>query len=151
MKELVRRQFEVPVGLDEAWTRLSRLDDWPSWAHHIRCATVTPPGPLTHASAGVFVLRGGVRSTFRVSVLEPHRRWEWVAKFVAMSVHYDHRFEAIADRETRLTWIIRADGPGEATIGAAFARVYARVLDRAIRRLQAQWRAEPGRTAAVAP
>jgi hypothetical protein len=36
MIELVRRDFVVDVPLQDAWNRLSLVEDWPSWAKHIK-------------------------------------------------------------------------------------------------------------------
>ena len=138
--ELVRREFVVDVPAEEAWNRLSLVERWPSWAKHIKSVSLTPPGSLTASSAGRFHLAGGARSTFRMERFEPPVRWQWVGRFLTVSVQYDHRFEAIDERQTRLTWIVTAHGPGTATLGRLFGGLYARNLDRAIPRLQSELR-----------
>jgi hypothetical protein len=142
MVELVRRAFDVDASVNEAWAHLARVESWPSWAHHIRTVTVTPPGLLTNASTGQLRLKGGARSTFRMEEFDPPRRWRWVGRFLSVRVHYDHLF-AEADRRTRLTWVVEAEGPGSRTLGRVFGAVYARNLDKAIPNLQAQLRSRP--------
>jgi hypothetical protein len=144
MVELVRREFVVDAPSEEAWSRLAVVEQWPSWATHINRVSLTPPGPLTSSSAGRFHLAGGARSTFRMELFDPPDRWQWVGRFLTVRVHYDHRFEAIDERRTRLTWIVMADGPGAATLGRLFGALYARTLDRAIPRLQSELRSERG-------
>jgi len=72
--ELVRRTFDVDASVDEAWAHLARVESWPSWAHHIKTVTVTPPGLLTNASTGQIRLKGAARSTFRMEQFDPPRR-----------------------------------------------------------------------------
>jgi uncharacterized membrane protein len=140
MIELVRREFVVDVPLEEAWDRLARVEEWPSWAKHIKSVGLQPRGSLTPNSQGVFRLAGGVRSTFRMEAYEPPRRWQWVGRFLTARVHYDHRFEPIDETRTRLAWVVEAEGPGSRTLGRLFGAVYQRNLDRAIPNLQAQLR-----------
>jgi uncharacterized membrane protein len=135
--ELLRRSFVVDLPLGRAWDCLADVTTWPTWAHHIRSVEVSPPGPLTPSTEGVLRLAGGLRSRFAVTSYEPGVRWEWQGRVALITVHYDHRFEAIDDERTRLVWVVRASGPGRRTLGRAFAAVYRRNLDRAIPRLQA--------------
>ena len=140
MRELVRRDFTVDVPLPEAWARLSNVEAWTSWAHHIKRVTLSPPGPLVANSAGAFRLAGGVRSTFRMEVFEPPTRWQWVGRFLTARVHYDHEFVAVDDHHTQLIWTVLADGPGSGSLGRIFGAIYARNLARAIPNLQAELR-----------
>jgi len=137
MIEVVRRTFDVDVPVSDAWAYLARVEAWPSWAKHIKRATLTPPGALTETSKGEFHLKGGIRSTFRVEDFDPPRRWRWVGRFLTTRVHYDHLFEAAAHR-ARLTWIVEAEGPGARSLGRIFGAIYAHNLDPAIRNLQAE-------------
>ena len=141
MIELLVREFEVDVPLERAWDYLARVENWPSWAKHIKRVTLQPPGLLTEASAGAFRLAGGARSTFRMEIYDPPRRWQWVGRFVTTKVHYDHRFERVNAGQTRLIWTVAAEGPGSATLGRVFGAIYGRNLDKAIPNLQAELRA----------
>jgi hypothetical protein len=138
---LVAREFIVDVSDDRAWDHLARVEQWPSWAKHIKQVTLEPTGPLTQTSAGAFRLAGGARSTFRMEIYEPPKRWQWVGRFLSIQVHYDHRFEPVDTEHTRLIWTVAAEGPGSATLGRLFATIYARNLDKAIPNLQAELRA----------
>ena len=140
MRELVQRDFTVDVPLQEAWEHLADVADWTSWAKHIKRVTLDPPGSLTDHSTGAFRLAGGARSTFRMETYEPPTRWQWVGRFLTADVHYDHRFEPVDDRHTRLVWTVTADGPGEGTLGRVFGAIYARNLDKAIPNLQRELR-----------
>jgi len=140
MIELVAREFTVDVSLDDAWDHLARVERWPSWAKHIKRVVLEPPGPLTDASSGAFRIAGGVRSTFRMEIYDPPRRWQWVGDFLTTKVHYDHRFEPVTSDRTRLIWTVAAEGAGSATLGRMFGAIYARNLDKAIPNLQAELR-----------
>ena len=72
---------------------------------------------------------------FRVSEFNPYRNWKWVGGFLWLTCHYDHRFEAVGERRTKLTFVIEAERFGKSVIGRGFAKVYSRYLDRAIPRL----------------
>jgi hypothetical protein len=139
--ELLVREFDVDVPLERAWGHLARVENWPSWAKHIKRVALEPPGQLTQTSAGAFRLAGGVRSTFRMEVYDPPRRWQWVGRFLTVRVHYDHGFEPVNDERTRLIWTVAAEGPGSASLGRVFGAIYARNLDKAIPNLQAEIRA----------
>jgi hypothetical protein len=143
VRELVRREFTVDVGLHDAWEHLANVESWTSWAKHIKRVTLDPPGPLTDCSSGAFRLAGGARSTFRMEIFEPPTRWQWVGRFLTAKVHYDHRFEVVDERHVRLVWTVVADGLGEGSLGRVFGAIYARNLDRAIPNLQAELHAGP--------
>ena len=129
---LLQREFEVPVSIADAWRVLARVAEWPRWAAHIRRIDLTPPGEVGPQSAGCIRLRNGIRSTFRMREFEPGTRWLWSGPFLWLTVHYDHRFAAIAPDRTRLTWIVDAEGFGVSVFGRPFAAVYAKNLDKAI-------------------
>ena len=142
MIELVVREFIVDVPVDQAWDHVARVEQWTSWAKHIKRVTLEPSGPLTPTSAGAFRLVGGVRSTFRMEAYEPLKRWQWVGRFLTIQVHYDHRFESVdtehtpADLDGRSRRARRRDA-------RAIVRSdpYTRNLDKAIPNLQTELRA----------
>jgi hypothetical protein len=137
---LVRRDFIVDAPLAAAWDHLARVEAWPSWARHIRQIRLDPPGPLTAGSRGVIRLKGGIRSTFRMTELDPPRSWKWAGPFLWVTVHYDHRFEPAGERRTRLVFVVEAEGLGASVVGRLFGALYARNLDRAIPNLVAEVR-----------
>ncbi len=135
MIRLLQRQFEVPVSLTDAWRFLARVEDWPNWAVHIRRIELSPPGAVGPSSSGRILLQNGVKSTFSMEEFRPMQNWKWVGPFLWLTVHYDHRFDAVDASRTRLTWTVDADGFGAAAFGRIFAAIYSRNLDKAIPRL----------------
>jgi hypothetical protein len=139
MIQLLRREFTVDLPIEQAWQHLARVEQWPSWAKHIKQVEVRPPGELGPDSTGRLHLYNPVKSgwpgssaVFRVSEFNPYRNWKWVAGFLWLTCHYDHRFEELNPTQTKLTWVIEASGFGKSVIGRLFARIYRKSLDRAI-------------------
>ena len=44
MITLLQRDFTVNVPLQQAWDLLARIEEWPSWARHIKKIDLQPPG-----------------------------------------------------------------------------------------------------------
>src|SRR5258707_9963706 len=139
---LLRREFTVELPLEKAWRHLARVEQWPSWAKHIKRVEVQPPGDLEPGSTGRLHLVNGIKSgwrgstaTFTVTEFNPYRNWKWVAGFLWLTCHYDHRFEMLNPTKTKLTWVIEGQGFGKSVIGRLFAKIYSKSLDRAIPRL----------------
>ncbi len=107
----------LPLGVETSWQRVAQVQRWPEWAAHILAVDLKPPGALAPQSAGAFRLRGGIRSTFRVTEFEPSSHWLWVGPFLWVAVRYDHRFEAVGSDRTRLTWIVSWTGRRRAPSG----------------------------------
>lgn len=126
------RSFEVGLDRLRAWDHLARVEEWPSWARHIRAVTLNPPGDLTAETVGTIRLGGGLRSTFRMRRLDPPHGWLWVGGFLWLTVRYDHIFEELEERGTRIRFIVDVEGFGAGSLGRLFAAIYARNLDRAI-------------------
>ena len=131
-RTLLRRTLEVPLAPEAAWERLSRVEEWPSWARHIRSARLEPPGALGPSSRGVFLLKPCLPTRFVMTAWDPPRGWKWRGRFLWLEVGYDHRFEPLPGGGTRI--VLEVDGSGFAlgSLGRLFARVYARNLDRAL-------------------
>jgi len=132
MIELLRREFTVQLPLEQAWQHLARLEEWPSWARHIRHIKAEPPGELSATSKGSLHLRNGIKPCFQVTEFNPHRNWKWVGGFLWATVHYDHFFEELKPTQTKLTWIVEAEGFAISVIGRLFAKIYSKDLDKAI-------------------
>ena len=139
---LIRREFVVNVPARAAWAHLSRLEQWPSWARHIKRGDVAPPGPISALSSGVIHLGLGMKSRFVMTEFNPPDNWKWVGPFLCLTVHYDHQFEPLTDTSCRLVWIVEVEGFGAAVLGRVFAAIYERNLDRAIPRLIREFDAE---------
>ncbi len=138
MKTLIRREFIVPASADRAWRHLARVEQWPTWAAHIRRIELQPAGELGAGSTGVIHLSNGVCSAFTMTEFNPPHNWKWAGPFLWLKVHYDHVFEPAGPDAARLTWIVEAEGFGVSLLGPLFAFIYNRNLDRAIPRLTTQ-------------
>jgi hypothetical protein len=132
MLDLVRREFEVAIPLATAWKHLAQVEQWPTWARHIKHVELNPKGELTLSTVGSFRLANGVKSDFKMTEINPFQNWKWVGQFLWLVVHYDHRFERMDERCTKLTWVVSADGFGVSVLGRLFAAIYNRNLDKAI-------------------
>src|SRR5262245_33680241 len=132
MVTLIDREFTVSVSRERAWQHLARVDQWPSWARHIKSIELRPERTLGPQSSGVIHLTNGIKSTFRVTEFNPDRNWKWVGPFLWLTIYYDHRFESISSRQTRLRFILEASGFGAGSLGRLFAWIYSRNLNKAI-------------------
>ncbi|MFO1096038.1 MAG: SRPBCC family protein [Planctomycetaceae bacterium] len=135
MITLIEREFTVNVGLEQAWDHLARIEQWPSWAPHIKRIELEPSGKLKPRSQGVIHLTNGMKPVFRVTAFHRPQSWKWVGGFLWVRVHYDHQFEALNGAHTKLVWMIEAEGFGATILGRPFALKYRRHLERAIPRL----------------
>jgi len=132
METLLRREFVVNISPEKAWDHLVRVEQWPSWAKHIKEVDLTPPGPAGPHTTGVFHLADGVKAAFTMTEFDPPNHWKWVGPFLRMAVYYDHVFEAIEPGKTRISMIVEAEGLGVDTVGKLFARLYEQNLELAI-------------------
>jgi len=129
---LLERRFTVKVPLETAWAHLEQVEQWPSWARHIRRVELSPAGPLGPDSQGAIRLTNGIRSTFRMSELNAGSNWKWVGPFLWITVHYDHRFKRTGPAETEICFRLDGEGFGVGIFGRLFAAIYARNLNKAI-------------------
>jgi Polyketide cyclase / dehydrase and lipid transport len=132
MVTLIDREFTVNVSSECAWQHLARLDQWPTWAQHIKHIEVQPPGELSDHSSGVIQLANGMKSTFRMTEFNPGRNWKWVGPFLWLTIHYDHSFESLSSERTKLRFVLEASGFGVSVFGRLFAKIYSRNLEKAI-------------------
>ena len=132
MLDLIRREFIVNLPMSTAWKHLAQVEHWPTWARHIKRVELNPKGELTLTSVGSFRLANGLKSDFKMTEINPSQNWKWVGPFLWLGVHYDHRFEKVDERHTKLLWLVSADGFGVSIVGRLFAAIYNRTLDKAI-------------------
>ncbi len=128
----MERKFAARVPAEKAWDHLAQVEQWPSWARHIRKIDLRPAGPLGIESEGSIQLTNGVRSTFRMAELNPGTNWKWVGPFLWLTVHYDHQFQAVSSNQTEIAFVLDGEGFGVSIFGRIFAAIYARNLDKAI-------------------
>jgi polyketide cyclase/dehydrase/lipid transport protein len=144
MVTLIVREFTVDVGLQQAWDHLARIEQWPSWAPHIKQIDLEPSGELGPRSTGVLHLANGMKATFRTTEFNPPHNWAWVSHLLWFTVIYDHRFEAMDAEHTKMIFIVQATGLGAGIVGPLFARIYRRNLEKAIPRLIREMNAKSG-------
>jgi uncharacterized membrane protein len=70
---LLRREFAVGLPVEEAWRHLARVEQWPSWAKHIKQVEMQPPGELGLGSTGRMVLPNGLKPAWKVTEFNPYR------------------------------------------------------------------------------
>ena len=141
MGTLIQREFTVDIPLQRAWDHLARVEQWPSWAPHIRKVELKPPGELGPQSTGVIHLTNGMKPAFRMTEFNPSRNWKWVGSFLWATVIYDHRFEALDAEHTKLIWVVEAKGFSASILGRLFAMIYRGNLEKAIPLLIAEMNA----------
>jgi hypothetical protein len=132
MTTLVFRQFTVDRPLEKAWQHLARVEQWPTWAKHIRQVELQPLGELGPNTRGHLCLSNGVKSALTMTEFNPYRNWKWVGRFLWLTVSFDHRFEELNPTQTKLTWIVEAQGFGMSVLRRFLAKFYGQNLDRAI-------------------
>ena len=76
MITLLRREFKVDIPREKAWQHLARVEQWPSWAKHIKHVEMTPAGELGPKSTGIIHLSNGVKSAFRMTEFNPPAQLE---------------------------------------------------------------------------
>jgi hypothetical protein len=143
MITLLEREFTVAASVERAWDHLVRIEEWPSWARHIKKIALTPPGELGPQSTGVIHLVGGMKSAFRVTEFNPPYHWKWIGPILWLSIAYDHRFEPLDAEHARLIWTVAAEGFGVRVLGPQYARIYRGTMEKAISRLIHEMKATP--------
>jgi hypothetical protein len=141
MVTLIQREFTVAVPSQRAWDHLARVENWPSWARHIKRIELRQPGRFGPNATGVMYLRNGLKPVWRVTEFNPPRNWKWIGSFLWLTVIYDHRFQPLDAGRTRLTFVIEATGFGASILGRLFASIYRPSLEKAIPRLIAEMNA----------
>jgi hypothetical protein len=129
---LLRREFTVELPVEEAWRHLARVEQWPSWAKHIKQVELHPAGKFGLESTGRMVLTNGLKPAWKVTEFKPYRNWKWVGGFLWLTVYYDHRFETLSPTQTKITFVVEAKGFSRSVIGRLFGNIYSKTMDRAI-------------------
>jgi hypothetical protein len=141
MIPLIRRESVVHVPLRIAWEHLVRVDQWPSWANFIKSVELVPTGELSAKSSVIIRLRNRLKYPLKVTEFRHYFGWEWIGRLLWLTIHFDHRFEVINDKRTKIIWIVRCEGIGGSIIGRIFGTICRRYLDRAIFQLQIEMNA----------
>lgn len=96
-----RREIVVNVPPQVAWDHFGRPKQWISWLGEAGAPSEVAPGdvigPETTATfAGAF--------QFRMSDFQPYDHWMWRAHLGPMTIDYNHIFEPIGERQTRMVF-----------------------------------------------
>src|SRR5581483_10572331 len=75
MITLLRREFTVELPRERAWQHLARVEQWPSWAKHIKRVELRPPSELGPGSTGRLRLSNGGQVRWTVTEFNPYRNW----------------------------------------------------------------------------
>lgn len=132
MKRVVDKSFIVRAPLEVAWNHLAMVENWPSWAKHIRSVVASPAGPISSDSRATLRLRNGVRTTFRMIEFDPPWHWKWVGPFLGSQILYDHIFSRNDMGQTTIRFTVDVAGGPSALFRGIFGRIYRKNLERAV-------------------
>jgi hypothetical protein len=138
MREVVREEVVVDRPPADVWKHLSMLEEWPSWAGHIRRMDPTPPGELTASTKVVLHMRAGPRTTMTVTEYNPPRRWVWEGRSFGVTTRFEHKLEELGEGRTRVWFLAWVSGPIAGPVGWSFGKMMHRYLGRALPKLKAE-------------
>lgn len=138
MKQVVREQIEVDRPPTVIWDHLAKLEQWPSWAGHIKKMDPTPPGELTSETEVVLHMKMGARTRMRVTEYDPPRRWMWEGKGFGTTIRFEHALEPVGEGRTRVWFLAWMGGPLSGPGGWTFGRMMRRYLSAALPALKAE-------------
>lgn len=136
MREVVREQVVVERSPQEAWDHLARLEQWPSWAAHIRRMEPMPPGNLTSSTRVVLHMRAGPRTTMTVTEYDPPKRWVWEGKSFGTMTRFEHQLEPVGEGHTRIWFLAWMSGPFARPGDWIFGKMMSRYLATALPKLK---------------
>lgn len=132
LKRVVDKSFIVRAPLEVAWNHLARVEEWPSWAKHIRSVGQSPPGALSPHSRATLRLTNGVRTTFQMIEFDPPRHWKWAGIFLGSRVLYDHIFSENEPCRTTIRFTVVVAGGLGSLFSGIFGRIYRKNLESAV-------------------
>jgi uncharacterized membrane protein len=133
-----RRDLVVQAPVERAWHHFNDAAAWPSWHTDVTKVDVTPPGPLGPTSTATLHMIKGPRVTFRMTEFVPYEHWVWISNMLWLTLRYDHRFERVDDRTTRITLQLELDGVGQSLVGRMIGGTVSRSLDKDLPLLAAE-------------
>ncbi len=120
MTTFVRKEFTVDVPLERVWEYVTRFDEWPKWAKHIKRIEFES-GELKLGSKGRFYFKLGLKAIFEVSELHLLQNWKWRGPTLWLNVETDHIFLPVDKHHTKLTWTWACEGFAENIVGSILA------------------------------
>jgi hypothetical protein len=136
VREVVREEVVVDRPAWDVWGHLAKLEQWPSWAAHIRRMDPTPPGELAAETRVVLHMRAGPRASMTVTEFDAPRRWVWEGRSLGVTTRFEHRLDEVAESRTRVWFLAWMSGPLSLPAGWAFGTMMHRYLLRALPKLK---------------
>lgn len=115
-----------------AWRLLAEPRRWHGWSPHVFGAWGLGDPVVTRGRRGIVRLFGAVPVPVRIVAVTPGRMWRWRVGLVTM----DHRVDPEPGADGRACVVaidLRAPGPLEATVAAAYGPVITFCLRRLVR------------------
>jgi len=132
LKRVVDKSFVVRASSEVVWNHLAKVEQWPSWAKHIRSVVASPAGSLSFNSRATLRLSNGIKTTFQMVEFDPPRHWRWVGSFLGSPILYDHIFSQTEPGQTTVRFTVDVGGGPGALLSGIFGQIYRRNLDRAV-------------------
>jgi Polyketide cyclase / dehydrase and lipid transport len=109
-----RRAIEAtgPRPAPDVWDRYVRPRRWPEWSPQIRRVEY-PTETLRPGATGTVRGPGGLPVRFRITAVEPERRWSWTVSALGVRMRLWHTVEA-TPAGTRT--ILAIEGPAPAVL-----------------------------------
>jgi len=108
-----RRTILVNVPRELAWEHFSRPRQWVSWLGESGAPKDFGPGEIIGPDSSAS-FAGGV--SFRMATFAPPDHWMWRGRVLGAIVDYDHIFEPVGERQTRMVFQQTATGFGNVII-----------------------------------
>ncbi len=94
---------EIDVSPAAVWPVLTDVERWPEWSPTTTSVRLLEAGLFGAGSAAEIRQPKLPRNVWRVTVWEPHRRFEWVTRSPGVATIADHVLEALPGGRCRIT------------------------------------------------
>jgi uncharacterized membrane protein len=131
-KRVVDESFIVRAPLDFVWNHVARVEEWPSWAKHIRSISISPSGSLSLQTNATLRLSNGVKTSFEMIEFDPPHHWKWAGSFLGAQILYNHIFARKEHGETLVRFTVDVSGGIGVLVRGIFGSIYRRNLSRAV-------------------
>jgi hypothetical protein len=111
-----RRDIVVNVPREVAWKHFSRPMEWRSWLGDSGAPTSVAPSEVVGPDT---VAQFGDTFAFRMTEFAPPDHWMWSARPGWLTLDYDHVFEPIGERRTRMVFHMTMTGFGSDLLARA--------------------------------
>lgn len=112
-------QHRTTASLESIWERWSDVPSWPRWDSSLNDATID--GPFREGATGTLTPEGAPAPLpYRITDVEPGRRFRDETRLGEITVVFDHRVEEEGDK-TLITVTCEVHGPGADEVGPMIA------------------------------